>query len=86
MIPPVYEFPCEYCSGVVRERVLVREPINHHRGVVILEEVPIGVCDKCGAHYYAAPVLKQAEAILRNQAPIERMLQVPVAHFKMPAV
>ena len=61
----LYDFPCEYCEGTVRERVLEREPISHHRGIVVLEAVPIGVCDRCGAHYYAAPILK------RKNMPVE---------------
>ena len=57
----LYDFPCEYCAGTVRERVVEREPITHHRGIAVLENVPIGVCDQRGAHYYAASVLKRVE-------------------------
>lgn len=74
----LYDFPCEYCSGTVRQRVLDREPINHHRGIVILEQVPIGVCDACGAHYYAAPVLKRVEAILTSPAGPIRTIEIPL--------
>lgn len=75
------EFQCEYCEGTVRERVLDREPINHHRGIVILENVPLGVCDKCGAHYYPAGVMKRVEAILTSNTPPARTLSVPVESF-----
>jgi len=74
----LYDFPCEYCTGTVRERVLDREPIAHHRGIVVLEKVPIGVCDQCGAHYYAAAVFKRAESLLTSGSPSQRTLQVPV--------
>ena len=77
----LYDFPCEYCTGTVREQILDREPISHHRGIVILENVPIGVCDRCGAHYVAAPVLKRAEAILKSAAPAARTLTVPVETY-----
>jgi YgiT-type zinc finger domain-containing protein len=77
----MYDFPCEYCTGTVRERVLDREPINHHRGIVILEKVPIGVCDCCGAHYVAAPVLKRAEAILKATTPPTRTMTVPIETY-----
>lgn len=77
----LYDFPCEYCGGTVRERILQREPVSHHRGIVVLENVPIGVCDRCAAHYYAAPVLKRVEAILTSNAPPARTLQVPVEAF-----
>jgi YgiT-type zinc finger domain-containing protein len=77
----LYDFPCEYCEGHVQERVLDREPISHHRGIVILENVPIGVCDRCGAHYYAAPVLKRAEAILTSDKRPRRTMEVPVETY-----
>ncbi len=76
-----YDFQCEYCDGTVLEQILDREPISHHRGIVILENVPIGVCDCCGAHYYAAPVMKRAEAILTSPDRPARTLEVPVDTF-----
>lgn len=77
----LYNFPCEYCDGTVRERILEREPISHHRGIVVLENVPLGVCDHCGAHYFAAPILKRVESILTSPAPHRRTLQVPVEAY-----
>ena len=74
----LYGFPCEYCEGTVRERVVEREPITHHRGIAVLENVPIGVCDQCGAHFYAAPVLKRVESLLNSPSPSRRTLQIPV--------
>lgn len=62
----LYDIPCEYCDGTVREHLIDREPISHHRGIVILEDVPIGVCDHCGAHYYAADVLHRVEGIMTS--------------------
>ena len=77
----LYDFPCEYCDGVVRQRIVDREPVSHHRGIVVLENVPVGVCDHCGAHYYAAPVLKRVESILTSASPPARTIQVPVETF-----
>lgn len=77
----LYDFACEYCEGVVRERTLDSEPISHHRGIVVLESVPIGVCDHCGAHYYAAAVLKRVESILTTETPPVRTLEVPVETY-----
>lgn len=77
----MYDFPCEYCSGTVRERIIDREPISLHRGIVILENVPIGVCDTCGAHYYAAPVLKQAEQVLKSTPDTQRTVEIPIQPF-----
>lgn len=73
----LYNFGCEYCEGTVRQQIVDREPISHHRGIVVLENVPLGVCDHCGAHYYAASVLKRVESILTASTPPARTLQVP---------
>jgi len=78
----LYDIPCEYCDGAVRERVLDREPIHLHRGIIILENVPIGVCERCGAHYYAAPVLKRAETLLSGPSTTVRTIEVPVAAYE----
>jgi YgiT-type zinc finger domain-containing protein len=77
----LYDFGCEYCAGTVRERIVDREPISHHRGIVVLENAPVGVCDRCGAHYYAAPVLKRVEAILTSPNPAGRTLQIPLETY-----
>ena len=39
---------CEHCGGVVRERRVDREALRHRGSFVILEDVPVGVCEKCG--------------------------------------
>jgi YgiT-type zinc finger domain-containing protein len=77
----MYDFPCEYCDGTVRERVVDREPVSHHRGIVVLDQVPIGVCDHCGAHYYSAAVIKRVEAVLSSKTPPAHTLQVPLETF-----
>ena len=77
----LYDFPCEYCDGTVRQQIVPREPVSHHRGIVVLEDAPIGICDHCGAHYYAATVLKRVESILASPTPPARTLQIPVEAF-----
>ncbi len=77
----LYDFQCEYCEGTVRERIIDREPISHHRGIAVLENVPVGVCERCGAHYYAASVLKRVESILTSPTPPGRTMQVPVEAY-----
>lgn len=77
----LYDFPCEYCDGTVRERIVDREPISHHRGIVVLENVPIGLCDRCGARYYAASILQRVEAILKANTAPKRTLEVPLESF-----
>jgi YgiT-type zinc finger domain-containing protein len=77
----MYGYRCEYCDGTVQERVIKREAFKHRRGFVILENVPIGVCDKCGYRYYHSTLLHQVEEIAANKKPPERTELVPVAVF-----
>jgi len=77
----MYDFKCEYCEGIVRERRVAREVFNHPSGIAILENVPIGVCDTCQAHYYSAEVLKRVESVIDGRSPSTHTEQVPVARF-----
>jgi len=77
----MYGYKCEYCDGIVRERVIDREAFKHRTGFVILESVPIGVCDTCGYRYYHASLLRQVEDIAAKRQSPERMEMVPVAAF-----
>ena len=77
----MYGYKCEYCDGIVQERVVEREVFKHRDGFVILEDVPVGVCDKCGYRYYHSSLLHRVEEIsTRREAP-KRMESVPVAAF-----
>ncbi len=68
---------CEYCNGTI-----VEKRVTLHRKVrakyVLLENVPAGVCTKCGMRYFAANVLKTVEERLRGRRPAERQVVVPV--------
>lgn len=77
----MYGYQCEYCDGIVREKIVKREAFKHKNGFVILEDVPIGVCDKCGTRYYHASLLKRVAEIADGKVRQEKTEQVPVAHF-----
>ncbi len=68
---------CEYCGGEI-----VEKRVTMHRRVrgkyVLIENVPAGVCVKCGTRYYAANVLKTIEASVRGRRQAERQVLVPV--------
>lgn len=74
----MYGYGCEYCDGIVRERVVTREAFRHEGGFVILEDVPIGVCDRCGNRYYAAAILHAVRDLATGRRAAERTEQVPV--------
>ena len=51
---------CEYCAGMIMERVVtLHRKVNDH--YILIEDVPAGVCEKCGTKYFAADVLKAIE-------------------------
>ncbi len=77
----MYGFSCEHCGGNVRERLAEREAFRHKGSFVILEKVPIGVCDKCGARYFDASVLRRVAEVGRGIRPCERTEAVSVAIY-----
>ena len=76
----LYDFRCEHCNGTVREKRIEREAIRHKGNFVILEDVPIGICDNCGARYYHVSVLRRAAEISRRPIPLQTV-QVPVERY-----
>ncbi len=77
----MYGYKCEYCNGIVQEQVVEQEVFKHRNGFVILENVPIGVCDKCGCRYYHSTLLHWVEEIATRKKSPKRMELVPVATF-----
>lgn len=77
----MYNFTCEHCSGTVRECNVDREALRHKGRFVILEDVPIGVCDKCGSRYFHASVLRRVAEIGRGTSPAQRSIKVPVDRY-----
>ncbi|MBM4092452.1 MAG: YgiT-type zinc finger protein [Planctomycetes bacterium] len=77
----MYDFNCEHCGGEVKARRVEREALRHKSSFVILEDVPIGVCGKCGARYFDASVLRRVAEIGRGKTPRDRTLEVPVGRY-----
>ena len=77
----MYDFKCEHCDGTVRQRRVDREAIRYKGSFVILEDVPIGVCDQCGSRYFDASVLRRVAEIGRGSIPPVRTLEVPVDRY-----
>ena len=77
----MYGYKCEYCDGVVKERIIKKEVFKHKNGFVMLEDVPVGVCDECGYRYYHSSILKIVEEIANGKRSPERTELIPVAHL-----
>ncbi len=68
---------CEYCGGsIIEKRVTLHRKAQGK--YVLIENVPAGVCTKCGTRYFAANVLKTVEESLRGRRAAERKVVVPV--------
>ena len=78
----MYGYQCEYCDGTVEERI-VTEDFRYKGELVILHNVPVGVCNRCRTRYYNAKVLKRLEKIAaeKNELPT---LSIPVSEFQWP--
>jgi YgiT-type zinc finger domain-containing protein len=76
----MYGYQCEYCEGTVEERI-VTEDFRHKGELVILHNVPVGVCNRCKTRYYNAKVLKQLEK-MATEKDLLPTVPVPTAEFQ----
>ena len=68
---------CEYCGGeLVEKRVTLHRKFKGRH--VLIENVPAGVCKRCGRRNYAANVLKSVEEGIRGRQRAPRKIMVPV--------
>jgi YgiT-type zinc finger domain-containing protein len=75
---------CSFCGGPVEER-LVSVDYRTKAGLVIIENVPAGVCRQCGERYYTAEVAKAMERLAEAEVPASRTVAVPVREFSTSA-
>ncbi len=77
----MYDYQCEYCEGMVKEKQIKQEAFKHKAGFVILENIVIGICDSCGNRYYSADILHMVHQLATGKKVAERTELVPTAHF-----
>lgn len=77
----MYGYSCEYCEGTVRERMVEKEVFKHKSGFVMLENVPVGICDHCGYRYYHSTILKRVDEIAEDKGSPKRTEPIPVARY-----
>jgi YgiT-type zinc finger domain-containing protein len=75
----MYGYPCEYCDGIVQYRMIQQEVFKHKSGFVMLENVPIGVCEKCGYRYYNSSILNRVHEIAEGIHNPDRTECIPVS-------
>lgn len=73
------------CEGHLEAR-RGREYFRHGQSLVIIEDVPAWVCNKCGERYHHAHVYKKMRQIAAHSDQITEHVRVPVAHYQEDAV
>jgi YgiT-type zinc finger domain-containing protein len=71
---------CSYCGGEVIEKKIDYD-YRRNRHLLVISNVPAGVCGQCGEKYFKPEILKKMDEIYhnifdRNRKP-ERTLTVP---------
>jgi YgiT-type zinc finger domain-containing protein len=61
----MYDHPCLKCGGNVREVVSSRQAVKQESGFVFLDNVAVGVCERCGSRYFDDAVLRRASEASR---------------------
>ncbi len=73
---------CFFCESVVEEHLLTRD-IRWKGKLVIIENVPTGICSRCGEKFLRPEVAKTIDAALESAKRPTRVLQVPVYQYQM---
>ena len=67
---------CDYCGGNVREK-RVTVDLRVKGKLFVFDNVPVGVCQKCGERYYRGPVLERLEELASHKELFKEKIQVP---------
>ena len=76
-MPRIYH-KCHFCGGEVLEK---RVTVDYRWGeelVVVIENVPVGVCQACGEQYFKAEVVREMEKLARSEEKPKHMLHIPL--------
>lgn len=73
---------CDFCLEGSLESHLVREYYRVKKGLVVMENVPAYVCDRCGERYYDAEVAKQMRKLSTLGKQIKRRISFPLVRFE----
>jgi YgiT-type zinc finger domain-containing protein len=68
---------CEYCNGQIVEKV-IDLPRKVGDRYILIRNVPVGVCKRCGTKYYSANVLKTIKSSVRGRRKAESKIPMDV--------
>ncbi len=72
---------CARCCEGRLEAKRGREYFRHGEALIIIEDVPAWVCDKCGERYHHARVFKKMRQIAMHRGQLTEHVRIPVAHY-----
>jgi len=72
---------CYFCKGQVTKQ-RVSADFRWGNELVVIEDVPAGVCEQCGEKYFGAEVYKEMERIAKIKVRPVRQITVDVVKFK----
>ena len=72
---------CSFCGGEVTEQLVM--VVRFYKGhLIIIENVPAGVCRQCGERYYRGAVVEEMERLMEaSSTKAVRQVMVPVMEF-----
>jgi len=73
---------CDFYLEGSLKRHLIREYYRVKKGLVVVENVPAYVCDRCGERYYVADVAKQMRKLSTLGKQINRKTFFPLIRFE----
>ena len=73
---------CVRCCTGHLEATRGREYFRSGQSVVIIEDVPAWVCNKCGERYHHAHVYKKMRQIAAHSDEITEHVRVPIVHYQ----
>ena len=73
--------PCEYCDGRVKTQK-VRVDHRWKGKLMVIENVPVGVCSSCGERYFEAEILHQLDRIAQGNVASIRQMKIIIADYR----
>jgi len=72
---------CYFCKGKVVEKQIT---IDYRWGedLVIIKDVPAGVCQQCGEKYLEASVYKELERLAKSKTHVMGTMKVDILDFR----
>jgi len=71
---------CSFCGGKVKEEIISTDFWWGNK-LVAFENVPAGVCEKCGEEYFSAEVYQEMVNLAKSEEKPKREVVVPVWDF-----